>query len=146
MLANKLLHDLYPSVISIAEDVSGMPALCRPVHEGGLGFDYRLSMAIPDMWIKLLKEKEDSEWDIANIAHTLTNRRHLEKSIAYAESHDQALVGDKTLAFWLMDKEMCEWDRPRGRCRGFGQCTQSFSRVVYLTLTMYSFPCLDNAT
>ncbi len=103
-----MLHDLYPHVITIAEDVSGMPALCRPVEEGGVGFDYRLSMAIPDMWIKLLKEGTDEEWDMGAIAHILTNRRHLEKSIAYAESHDQALVGDKTLAFWLMDAEMCE--------------------------------------
>jgi 1,4-alpha-glucan branching enzyme len=77
-----------------------------PVAKGGVGFDYRLSMAIPDMWIKLLKHKPDDEWDLANIVHTLTNRRYGEKSVAYCESHDQALVGDKTLAFWLMDKEM----------------------------------------
>ena len=106
MLANEMIHDVLPDAITIAEDVSGMPALCRPVFEGGVGFDYRLSMAVPDMWIKLLKEKQDEEWDLGNICFTLTNRRHLEKSIAYAESHDQALVGDKTLAFWLMDKEM----------------------------------------
>ncbi|CAG8651001.1 13134_t:CDS:10 [Acaulospora morrowiae] len=105
-VANDMLHTLYPRVITIAEDVSGMPGICRPVAEGGVGFDYRLAMAIPDMWIKLLKEKSDDEWDIGNICWTLTNRRHLEKTIAYAESHDQALVGDKTLAFWLMDKEM----------------------------------------
>lgn len=114
--ANDMLHELYPNVISIAEDVSGMPALCRPVPEGGVGFDYRLSMAIPDMWIKLLKEKTDDQWDIGNIAHILTNRRHNEKSIAYAESHDQALVGDKTLAFWLMDAEMCECGTAFVRC------------------------------
>jgi 1,4-alpha-glucan branching enzyme len=84
-----------------------MPLLCAPVSKGGVGFDYRLSMAIPDMWIKLLKHGTDDEWDMGNITHTLTNRRYGEKSIAYAESHDQALVGDKTLAFWLMDKEMC---------------------------------------
>ncbi|KAG0248073.1 alpha-1,4-glucan branching enzyme [Mortierella polycephala] len=106
MLANDMLHTLYPDVITIAEDVSGMPTLCRPVSEGGVGFDYRLAMAIPDMWIKLLKEKSDDEWDIANIVFTLTNRRHREPTIAYCESHDQALVGDKTIAFWLMDKEM----------------------------------------
>jgi 1,4-alpha-glucan branching enzyme len=102
-----MLHELYPNVITIAEDVSGMPTLCRPVSEGGVGFDYRLSMAVPDMWIKLLKEKSDDQWEMGAIVHTLTNRRHLERSVAYAESHDQALVGDKTLAFWLMDKEMC---------------------------------------
>ncbi|TFK83116.1 glycoside hydrolase family 13 protein [Polyporus arcularius HHB13444] len=106
MLANDAMHTLYPSTITIAEDVSGMPLLCAPVSKGGVGFDYRLSMAIPDMWIKLLKHKKDDEWDIGNIVHTLTNRRYGERSIAYAESHDQALVGDKTLAFWLMDKEM----------------------------------------
>lgn len=106
MLANEMLHDLYPNVITIAEDVSGMPLLCVSVDKGGVGFDYRLAMAIPDMWIKIIKEKKDDEWDMSNITHTLTNRRYGEKSIAYAESHDQALVGDKTLAFWLMDKEM----------------------------------------
>lgn len=108
MLANDMLNALYPGqVTTIAEDVSGMPALGRPVAEGGLGFDYRLSMAVPDMWIKILKEvPSDTDWDLANICFTLTNRRHLEKSICYAESHDQALVGDKTLAFWLMDAQM----------------------------------------
>ncbi|GAA5980998.1 hypothetical protein JCM10908_003946 [Rhodotorula pacifica] len=107
MLANTMLHDLYPGSLSIAEDVSGMPALCRTVAEGGIDFDYRLAMAVPDMWIKLLKDGPGDEgWDMGNICFTLTNRRWKEKSIAYAESHDQALVGDKTLAFWLMDKEM----------------------------------------
>jgi len=106
MLANYLIHKVNPSAITIAEDVSGMPTLCRPVNEGGIGFDYRLSMAVPDMWIRILKEVKDDDWDIGNICWTLTNRRYMEKTIAYAESHDQALVGDKTLAFWLMDKEM----------------------------------------
>lgn len=87
-----------------------MPLLCKRVDEGGVGFDYRLSMAIPDSWIKLLKHKTDDEWDMGDIVYTLTNRRHGEKSIAYCESHDQALVGDKTIAFWLMDKEMCNVD------------------------------------
>lgn len=115
MLAHELMKELQPllrpgkdagNFLSIAEDVSGMPALCRPVSEGGVGFDYRLAMAVPDMWIKLVKDTRDEDWDMGNICHTLTNRRHREKTIAYAESHDQALVGDKTLAFWLMDKEM----------------------------------------
>lgn len=106
ILANTMLRLLNPDIITIAEDVSGMPTLCLPTELGGVGFDYRLGMAIPDMWIKLLKEKSDDDWDFGNICFTLTNRRHGEKTIAYAESHDQALVGDKTLAFWLMDKEM----------------------------------------
>lgn len=106
MLANYMIHTLYPNALTIAEDVSGMPGLCRPVSEGGGGFDYRLGMAIPDKWIQLLKEQQDEDWNMGNIEHTLTNRRWNEKTVAYAESHDQALVGDKTIAFWLMDKEM----------------------------------------
>lgn len=106
ILANTMLRELNPNIITIAEDVSGMPTLCIATELGGVGFDYRLGMAIPDMWIKLLKEKSDDDWDMGNIVFTLTNRRHQEKTIAYAESHDQALVGDKSLAFWLMDKEM----------------------------------------
>lgn len=90
MIANELLHDLYPEMITIAEDVSGMPALCVNLSLGGIGFDYRLAMAIPDMWIKILKEVKDDNWDMANICFTLTNRRHGEKTIAYCESHDQA--------------------------------------------------------
>jgi len=107
MLANELVKKMLPqSGITVAEDVSGMPALCRPVREGGTGFDYRLAMAVPDMWIKYLKEMKDEDWNIGHIVHTLTNRRYQEPCIGYAESHDQALVGDKTLAFWLMDKDM----------------------------------------
>lgn len=105
-LANLMLHRLYPDVITIAEDVSGMPMLCRPVLELGLGFDYRLGMALPDMWIALLKEKRDEDWSLGHVVHTLENRRWKESTVSYAESHDQALVGDKTLAFWLMDAEM----------------------------------------
>lgn len=71
-----------------------------------MGFDYRLGMAVPDMWIKYLKEFRDDDWSMGHVVHTLTNRRHLEKTITYTESHDQALVGDKTIAFWLMDAEM----------------------------------------
>ncbi|KAK9446655.1 glycoside hydrolase superfamily [Limtongia smithiae] len=106
IIANYMLHTLDPSIITIAEDVSGMPGLCVPMELGGVGFDYRLAMAIPDMWIKLLKEVKDDDWEMGNIVYMLTNRRYKEKTVAYAESHDQALVGDKTLAFWLMDKEM----------------------------------------
>lgn len=83
-----------------------MPGLCRRQEEGGVGFDFRLGMGIPDYWIKILKHKQDEEWDINEMWNVLGNRRYKEKTIAYAESHDQALVGDKTIAFWLMDKEM----------------------------------------
>src|SRR5438270_5218439 len=83
-----------------------MVGLARPVNEGGLGFDYRLAMGIPDYWIKLVKETPDEGWSLSGLYHTLLNRRPHEKHIGYAESHDQALVGDKTLAFRLMDAEM----------------------------------------
>ena len=105
-LANELVHQLKPGAITIAEDMSGMPGLCRKIKEGGLGFDFRLGMGIPDFWIKYLKEKTDEEWDIHELWSVMTNRRANERTVAYAESHDQAIVGDKTLAFWLMDKEM----------------------------------------
>uniref|UniRef100_A0AC35UGP8 1,4-alpha-glucan branching enzyme n=1 Tax=Rhabditophanes sp. KR3021 TaxID=114890 RepID=A0AC35UGP8_9BILA len=115
-LANHFLHTLYPNnMITIAEEVSGMPALCRPIAEGGQGFDYRLAMAIPDMWIKLFKHTRDEDWDIPEIVQQLENRRYNEKHVAYVESHDQALVGDKTLAFWLMDKEMYDHMSISGR-------------------------------
>ena len=105
-LANKLTHEIKPGAITIAEDMSGMPGISRPIEDGGIGFDYRLGMGIPDYWIKLLKHTRDEDWNMREIWGVLTNRRSKEKTIAYAESHDQALVGDKTLAFWLMDKEM----------------------------------------
>lgn len=105
-LANELIHEIKPNAISIAEDMSGMPGTCRPVSDGGLGFDYRLGMGLPDYWIKLLKHSADEEWNMNELWNVMANRRYKEKTIAYAESHDQALVGDKSLAFWLMDKEM----------------------------------------
>ncbi len=105
-LATTLAQRLKPGALLIAEDMSGMPGLCRPVDEGGVGFTGRLAMGIPDFWIKLLKHSRDENWDMGEIWGTLTNRRHGEANIAYAESHDQALVGDKTLAFWLMDEKM----------------------------------------
>lgn len=105
-LANEIIHEFKNHSVSIAEDVSGMPGLCRRPEEGGCGFDFRLGMGIPDYWIKILKEKTDEEWEIYEMWDILSNRRYKEKTIAYAESHDQALVGDKTIAFRLMDKEM----------------------------------------
>ena len=105
-LANKLIHQLKPNAISIAEEVTGMPGICNKISEGGFGFDYRLGMGIPDFWIKLLKEQKDEDWDILEIYSTMIDRKWDVKTVAYAESHDQALVGDKTIAFRLMDKEM----------------------------------------
>jgi len=106
MLANQLIHEINPNAISIAEDMSGYPGLATSLEDGGLGFDYRLAMGIPDFWIKLLKEHKDEDWNVGQIYHELTSKRVDEKVISYTESHDQALVGDKTIAFRLMDKEM----------------------------------------
>ena len=105
-LANKLAHSIYPNAVTIAEDVSGMPGLCSPINEGGIGFNYRLGMAIPDYWIKLLKEKPDEDWDINEMWNVMTNRLPGVNTIAYCESHDQALVGDQTIAFRLMEAEI----------------------------------------
>ena len=105
-LANKLTHDIDKQNITIAEDVSGMPGICAKIEDGGIGFDYRLGMGLPDFWIKVLKDQTDEQWNMHEFFFTMTNRLQDVKTIAYAESHDQALVGDKTLAFRLMDKEM----------------------------------------
>lgn len=106
MLANQLIHSLVPSAITVAEDVSGMPTLCRTVSDGGIGFDYRLSMFLPDLWIKMLKEVPDEDWQMGHLTHSLTNRRWKEKCVAYCESHDQAIVGDKTISQWLFNEEI----------------------------------------
>ena len=105
-LANDVIHAVRPDATTIAEEMSGLPGLAAPTEHGGLGFDYRLAMGAPDLWIKTLKEKLDEDWDLGELAHTLRSHRPEEKVITYAESHDQALVGDKTLIFRLIDKEM----------------------------------------
>ena len=105
-LANELVRQVNPNAITIAEDTSAMPGLCLPIEAGGIGFDYRLAMGEPDMWIKILKEVSDENWDLWGIYGELTGRRPKEKVIGYCESHDQALVGDKTIMFRLCDKEM----------------------------------------
>ncbi len=105
-LANILIHDINPKAITIAEEMSGMPGLAVKFEEGGIGFDYRMAMGIPDYWIKMIKEKKDEDWHPTSIFWELTNRRADEKTISYCESHDQALVGDKTIIFRLIDKEM----------------------------------------
>lgn len=105
-LANKLIHSINRHAITIAEEMSGMPGLAMPVSDGGMGFDYRMAMGIPDYWIKTIKEKKDEDWHPTSIFWELTNRRADEKTISYVESHDQALVGDKTVIFRLLDDKM----------------------------------------
>ena len=103
-LANELIHEINPNGITIAEDMSGMPGMTVKVEEGGIGFDYRLAMGLPDMWIRLIKEKRDEDWNLDYIWHELNDR--MAATIAYVESHDQALVGDQTIMFRLAGAHM----------------------------------------
>ena len=105
-LANELIHEVNPKAITVAEDMSGMPGMCLPLDVGGIGFDYRLAMGEPDYWIKLLKDTRDQDWQMHGLWHEMTTRRPQEKVIGYCESHDQALVGDKTILFRMADAEM----------------------------------------
>ncbi len=105
-LANELIHEVHPRATSIAEDMSGMPGMCLPIGQGGIGFDYRLAMGEPDYWIKLLKDTRDEDWSMGGLWYEMTTRRPQEKVVGYCESHDQALVGDKTLIFRMADAEM----------------------------------------
>lgn len=105
-LANKLIHEVNPQAITIAEEVSGMPGLAAKFEDGGYGFNYRMAMNIPDYWIKTIKERKDEEWKPSSIFWEVKNRRSDEKTISYCESHDQALVGDKTIIFRLIDADM----------------------------------------
>jgi 1,4-alpha-glucan branching enzyme len=105
-LANRLIHQYKPSAITVAEEMSGMPGLAAETGRKGFGFDFRLSMGVPDFWIKLVKETPDESWDMGKLMYELTTHRPEEKIISYCESHDQALVGDKTLIFRMLDAEM----------------------------------------
>ena len=105
-LANELIRQVNPKALTIAEDMSGMPGMCLPIQDGGIGFDYRLAMGLPDMWIKTVKEKKDEFWDIGQMWGDMCLRRPGEDTVAYVESHDQALVGDKTMIFRLADANM----------------------------------------
>lgn len=105
-LANELIKEVNPNAISIAEDMSGMPGMCLPIEAGGVGFDYRLAMGVPDFWISTVKWFPDEKWPMERMWRELSTRRPGEENIGYCESHDQALVGDKTIIFWLADQEM----------------------------------------
>lgn len=112
-LANDLIHQVKVNAITIAEDVSGMPGIAAKIEDGGYGFDYRMAMNIPDYWIRTIKDKIDEDWKPSSMFWEVTNRRKNEKTISYAESHDQALVGDKTIIFRLIDADMY-WHMQKG--------------------------------
>lgn len=105
-LANELIRQVNPNAITISEDMSGMPGMCLPIEDGGIGFDYRLGMGLPDMWIRTIRDCSDENWDIGKMWGEMCLRRPGENTVAYVESHDQALVGDKTIIFRLADANM----------------------------------------
>ncbi len=113
MLANELIHEINRHAVTVAEDMSGMPGMCLPVKDGGIGFDYRLAMGMPDLWTRYVKDVRDEDWNLWKIYTELTGHRPKEKVIGYAESHDQALVGDQTLMFRLAGADMY-WHMRRG--------------------------------
>lgn len=130
-LANKLIHEVNPSAITIAEEVSGMPGLAAKFEDGGYGFDYRMAMNIPDYWIKTIKELRDEDWKPSSIFWEIKNRRPDEKTISYCESHDQALVGDKTIIFRLIDADMY-WHFKKGDENGNAQRGIALHKMIRL--------------
>jgi len=134
-LANKLIHDIRPDAVTIAEDISGMPGLAAPPSSGGIGFDYRFAMGISDNWIRLVKDVPDEKWHMGHLWYELTNRRRDEKTISYAESHDQALVGDKTLIFRMIGSDM--YDAMHSGCENLnvdrGMALHKLIRLITLS-------------
>ena len=130
-LANEMIHEINPKAITIAEEVSGMPGLAAKVKDGGMGFDYRMAMNLPDYWIKTIKEKRDEDWKPSSIFWEVKNRRPDEKTISYCESHDQALVGDKTIIFRLVDADMY-WHFKKGDENGNVQRGIALHKMIRL--------------
>ena len=138
-LANELIHEANPNAISIAEDMSGMPGMALAIEEGGIGFDYRLAMGEPDYWIKLLKEVRDEDWNMQSLWHEMTTRRPQEKVIGYCESHDQALVGDKTIIFRMADAEMYT-----GMCKDYHSLTMDRAIEMHKIIRLYTLSAGGN--
>ncbi|MGH4119758.1 alpha-amylase family glycosyl hydrolase [Clostridium sp.] len=134
--ANELVREIKPSAITIAEDMSGMPGIALPVSYGGIGFDYRLSMGIPDLWVKILKERTDENWSMRQLWYELTSRRPEEKCIGYAESHDQALVGDKTLMFRLAGPAMYDHMLKTDNNSIINRAVEVLKMIKFLTISL----------
>jgi 1,4-alpha-glucan branching enzyme len=96
-----------------------------------------MAMAVPDQWIKNLKELRDEDWNLPHICHTLMNRRDNENCICYTECHDQALVGDKTLAMWLFDRDIYDCmsvDQPETLVVTRGMALHKMIRLITFAL------------
>lgn len=139
MLANELIHEVNKKAVTVAEDMSGMPGMCLPLDSAGFGFDYRLAMGIPDMWIKLIKQSPIECWDLGYIWYELTTGRRGEKTIGYAESHDQAMVGDKTIIFRLADAEMYT-----GMCKSYHTPTIDTAIDMHKLIRLLTFSLAAN--
>ena len=135
-LANELIHEVNPNATTVAEDMSGMPGMCLPIEQGGIGFDYRLGMGEPDYWIKLLKDTRDEDWNMHALWHEMTTRRPREKVIGYCESHDQALVGDKTILFRMADAEMYTGMMKDYHSLTMDRAIELHKMIRFLTLTL----------
>ncbi|MBK5239945.1 alpha-amylase family glycosyl hydrolase [Clostridium sp.] len=134
--ANELVKEVRADAVTIAEDMSGMPGIALPVSYGGIGFDYRLSMGIPDLWVKILKERTDENWSMGQLWYELTSRRPQEKCIGYAESHDQALVGDKTLMFRLAGPAMYNHMLKTDNNSTINRAIEILKMIKFLTISL----------
>ena len=143
MLANRLIHQVNPEATTVAEEMSGMPGIATPISGGGIGFDYRLAMGTPDYWIKVIKEQTDQNWDVGNIYYELCRKREDEKTVGYVESHDQALVGDKTVFFRLVDKAI--YDKMGIDCKNLaidrGMALHKMIRLVTIATSGNGYLC-----
>jgi len=133
--ATELIKEIRPRGIAVAEDMSGMPGMCLPIVQGGIGFDYRLAMGMPDFWIRML-DRKDEDWDMEQLWHELSTSRPAEKRIGYAESHDQALVGDKTLIFRMADQDMYWHMNKSSRNLGVERATALHKMIRLATISM----------
>lgn len=134
-LANRLVHTVKPSALTIAEDVSGMPGLAAPYEDGGCGFNCRLAMGVPDCWFKLINDVRDEDWNMSFLWHELTNRRADEQTVSYAECHDQALVGGKTIIFELADAAMYDAMRTSDRSLSVDRAVALHKMIRLATLS-----------
>ena len=135
-LANELIHTVNPFAVTIAEDMSGMPGMALPIRWGGVGFDYRLSMGVPDLWVKALDKERDEDWDMGHIWYELTTCRPQEKTVGYCECHDQALVGDKTIIFRMADAEMYTGMDKIYHSPGIDRAIALDNMIRFITLTL----------
>lgn len=101
-LANDLIHNMDEHAITIAEEFSGMPGLTCSPAEGGLGFDYRFAMGIPDFWAKAIENPKD----MGSMWYEMTNHRPYDRTISYVECHDQCINGDDAMIWRLLGDSM----------------------------------------